>query len=454
MRCGSDGFMRTARNGFYDGALVHRHFTKAGQARPRHRLAAAELAAAKRGERPDLLVEGLMTRSIFSTNVSRTLAISAVCALALGAAAWTVATRAASLPSWLTSSSHASLHKTAARNLADFADIVDAVKPTVFAVQSRIANDAAAEAEEEKDDADSDVPSPSNPSPTRRLLTSQGSGFFISSDGYAVTNGHVVENAESTEILTDDQRTYAAKVVGTDPVSDLALLKVDGRNDFPFVTLADETPRIGSWVLAFGNPFGLGGTVTAGIVSARERNLSIGGYQDLIQIDAPINKGDSGGPSFDLNGKVIGVNTMIISPSGGSIGIAFAIPAETVKTVVPQLKEKGVVTHGWMGIQTQPLTPDLAISLEMKEVRGALVVKLEPAGPAAKAGLTSGDVVTSVNGEPIKQASDLARKVSNSAPGTSLTLGVVRGGEQKNVTVTLAQVPAPRTSPASAPSAQ
>src|SRR4029077_20094394 len=193
-----------------------------------------------------------MTRSIFSTNVSRTLAISAVCALALGGAAWTVATRAASLPSWLTSSSHASFHKTAVRHLADFADIVDVVKPTVFAVQSRLANDAAAEAEEEndaaaeveggKDDADSELPLPSNPARTRRLLTSQGSGFFISSDGYAVTNGHVVENAESTEILTDGQKTYAAKVVGTDPVSDLALLKVDGRNDFPFVTLADEPP--------------------------------------------------------------------------------------------------------------------------------------------------------------------------------------------------------------------
>jgi serine protease Do len=395
-----------------------------------------------------------MTRSIFSTNVCRTLAISAVCALALGAAAWTVATRAASLPSWLTSSSHASLHTTAARNLADFADIVDAVKPTVFAVQSRIANDAAAEAEEEKDDADSDVPSPSNPSPSRRLLTSQGSGFFISSDGYAVTNGHVIENAKSTEILTDDQRTYAAKVVGTDPVSDLALLKVDGRNDFPFVTLADETPRIGSWVLAFGNPFGLGGTVTAGIVSARERNLGIGGYQDLIQIDAPINKGDSGGPSFDLDGKVVGVNTMIISPSGGSIGIAFAIPAETVKTVMPQLKDKGAVTRGWLGVRLQPVTPDVAETLEMKDMRGALVVRLDATSPAAKAGIASGDVITSVDDEAVRQASDLARKVTKSAPGTVLRLGLLHRGEQKTAYVTLGEMPTPRNAFAIPPPAR
>jgi serine protease Do len=341
-----------------------------------------------------------------------------VCGLALAGAVWAVATFAASPPLSLTSSARAGLHKIASRNLASFADIVDAVKPTVFAVEARLARDAAQDAQEQdSDDADSDVPpstdtpprlpipndTPDTPSPKRRLLTSQGSGFFISPDGYAVTNSHVVENAESAQILADDQKIYAAKVVGTDPVSDLALLKVDGRNDFPSVTLADETPRIGSWVLAFGNPFGLGGTVTAGIVSARERNLGIGGYQDLIQIDAPINKGDSGGPSFDLDGRVIGVNTMIFSPSGGSIGIAFAIPAETVKTVIPQLKDKGTVAHGWLGVQTAPMPPNLSEARGLKDVRGALVVKLEAAGPAAKAGIMSGDVITSVNGDPISR---------------------------------------------------
>jgi serine protease Do len=407
-----------------------------------------------------------MAKRIFSIDVARALGSSVVCALALAGAVWAVATFAASPPSSssLTSSARGGLHKVASRNLVSFADIVDAVKPTVFAVEARLASDAAQdEQEQDRDDADSDVPPSTDtpprlaipndtpdtpsPSPRRRLLTSQGSGFFISPDGYAVTNSHVIENAESTQILTDDQKIYAAKVVGTDPVSDLALLKVDGRNDFPSVTLADETPRIGSWVLAFGNPFGLGGTVTAGIVSARERNLGIGGYQDLIQIDAPINKGDSGGPSFDLDGRVIGVNTMIFSPSGGSIGIAFAIPAGTVKTVIPQLKDKGTVAHGWLGVQTAPMPPNLAEALGLKDVRGALVVKLEAAGPAAKAGIMPGDVITSVNGDPVKQAGDLTKKVSNSAPGTSLKLDVVRAREQKVVIVTLAKTPLPPSAP-------
>jgi serine protease Do len=403
-----------------------------------------------------------MAKRIFSTNAARTLGGGAVCALALAGAVWAVATFAASPPSSLTSSARGGRHEVASRNSASFADIVDAVKPTVFAVEARLASDAAQDTQDQdRDDADSDVPPSTDtpprlaipndtpdtplPSPKRRLLTSQGSGFFISPDGYAVTNSHVVENAESAQILADDQKIYAAKVVGTDPVSDLALLKVDGRNDFPSVTLADETPRIGSWVLAFGNPFGLGGTVTAGIVSARERNLGIDGYQGLIQIDAPINKGDSGGPSFDLDGRVIGVNTIIFSPSGGSIGIAFAIPAETVKTVIPQLKDKGTVAHGWLGVQMAPMPPNLADALGLKDVRGALVVKLEAAGPAAKAGIMSGDVITSVNGDPIKQAGDLAKRVSNSAPGTSLKLDVVRAREQKVVMVTLAQMPIPRS---------
>jgi serine protease Do len=254
--------------------------------------------------------------------------------------------------------------------------------------------------------------------------------------------------------LTDDQRTYPARVVGIDPVSDLALLKVDGRDDFPFATFADELPRVGSWVLAFGNPFGLGGTVTAGIVSARERNIGMGSNQDLIQIDAPINKGDSGGPSFDLDGKVVGVNTMIISPSGGSIGIAFAIPAETVKTVTPQLKDKGAVTRGWLGVQMQPVTPDVAEALEIKDVRGALVVRLEATSPAAKAGIAAGDVITSVDDEPIKQASDLARKVTKSAPGTQLRLGVFHRGERKTASVTLGEMPTPRNAPSITPPAQ
>ena len=240
-----------------------------------------------------------------------------------------------------------------------FADIVDAVKPAVIGVQSKRA-DTSDDPSRPQPPADqffrqfgAPPTTPGTPRSPRpgRAVTSQGSGFFISADGYAVTNNHVIEGSTAVQILTDEQKTYTAKVVGTDPASDLALLKVDGRHDFAFVKLADRTPRVGDWVLAVGNPFGLGGTVTAGIVSARERNIGVLSYDSLIQIDAPINKGDSGGPTFDLNGRVIGVNTMIFSPSGGSIGIAFAIPADTVKTVIPQLRDKGAVTRGWLGVQ-------------------------------------------------------------------------------------------------------
>src|SRR5262245_61900463 len=192
---------------------------------------------------------------------------------------------------------------------------------------------------------------PNNPQgPDRRSVTGQGSGFFITADGYAVTNNHVVDKAHNVEITTDDGKTYSAKVIGTDARTDLALIKVDGRTDFHYVKLADKAPRIGDWVLAVGNPFGLGGTVTAGIVSASSRDIGAGPDDDFIQIDASVNKGNSGGPTFDMDGNVIGVNTAIFSPSGGSVGIAFDVPSDTVKSVVAQLKDKGVVTRGWIGV--------------------------------------------------------------------------------------------------------
>ena len=202
-----------------------------------------------------------------------------------------------------------------------------------------------------------------------------GSGVFISPDGYAVTNNHVVQRGISFKIATEDSAIYAAKVVGADLLTDLALLKVDGRDDFPYVRLADHEPRIGDWVIAVGNPYGLGGTVTAGIVSARGRHIGTDSYDDFIQIDAPINKGNSGGPSFNLDGKVVGVNTAIFSPSGGSVGIGFAIPTTTVKTVMRQLREKGVVTRGTLGVEIQVVTPDIASALGLKRVEGALVAR-------------------------------------------------------------------------------
>jgi serine protease Do len=274
----------------------------------------------------------------------------------------------------------------------------------------------------------------------RHFSMAQGSGFFISSDGYAVTNNHVVERGQTVEIKTDSGKTYKAKVVGTDPRTDIALLKADGDN-FPYVEFADHPSRIGDWVLAVGNPFGLGGTVTAGIVSASGRDIGAGPYDDFIQIDAPVNKGNSGGPTFGVDGKVIGVNTAIYSPSGGNVGIAFAIPADTVKQVVAQLKEHGHVTRGWIGVQIQPVTSDIADSLGLKEAKGALVANPQDDGPAAKAGIKSGDVITAVNGETVKDARDLAKKIGGMAPNESVKLGIYRDGQEKTVTVTLGTMP-------------
>jgi serine protease Do len=340
-----------------------------------------------------------------------------------------------------------------------FADIVEKVKPSVISVRVKVDGGPKMMGLEGEspfppgspmerffkrfgmpDDQDG---GPRQRGPRGRNYTmGQGSGFFISADGYAVTNNHVVDHAESVEVTTDDGKTYTAKVIGTDPKTDIALIKIDGRTDFPHVALADKPSRIGDWVIAVGNPFGLGGTVTAGIVSARGRDIGAGPYDDFIQIDAPVNKGNSGGPTFDVDGNVIGVNTAIYSPSGGSVGIAFAIPADTVKTVVTQLKDKGAVTRGWIGVQIQPVNADIADSLGLKTAEGALVAEPQPDGPAVKAGIASGDVITSVNGQPIKDARDLAKRIGGMAPGASVKLGIVSKGTEKTVNVTLGELPA------------
>ena len=237
----------------------------------------------------------------------------------------------------------------------------------------------------------------------------QGSGFFISSDGYIVTNNHVVEHAKDVTITTTDGKTVAARVVGTDPKTDLALLKVKEGSDYPYVSFASQEPRVGDWVIAVGNPFGLGGTVTAGIVSARGRDIGAGPYDDFLQIDAPVNHGNSGGPSFNAQGEVVGVNTAIFSPSGGSVGIGFAVASDVAKGVVQQLKDNGKVARGWLGVQIQPVTQDIADSLSLKDAKGAIVAKVEKDSPAAAAGLKDGDVVASVNGELV---ADFARSRS------------------------------------------
>jgi serine protease Do len=344
-----------------------------------------------------------------------------------------------------------------------FADIVERVKPSVISVRVNIAEKVAKDDSANKNDDDS----PFQPgSPMERFfrrfggpdgmppgmrggprgggrgqVTGQGSGFFISADGFAVTNNHVVDGADKVEVTTDDGKTFTAKVIGADARTDVALIKVEGGSNFPFAKLSDGKPRIGDWVLAVGNPFGLGGTVTAGIVSASGRDIGNGPYDDFIQIDAPVNKGNSGGPAFDTSGEVMGVNTAIYSPSGGSVGIAFSIPASTVKTVIAQLKDKGSVSRGWIGVQIQPVTADIADSLGLKKAEGALVAEPQANGPAAKAGIESGDVITAVNGETVKDARELARTIGGLAPGAAVKLNVLHKGKDTTVNITLGQLP-------------
>ncbi len=379
--------------------------------------------------------------------------------------------RAVNGPAWTSTA-------VAAENMVQptgFADIVAKVKPAVISVRIRMDAPEKTASLDDNDDNDQAQPgapmerffrqfgfkqfglpdgmpngTPRGMTPRSRPVSAEGSGFFISADGYAVTNNHVVDHAKTVQVVTDDGRTLNAKVIGTDAKTDLALIKVEG-NDFPFVRFSDRDPRIGDWVIAVGNPFGLGGTVTAGVVSARGRDIGAGPYDDFIQIDAPVNKGNSGGPTFDTNGNVIGVNTAIFSPSGGSVGIGFDIPADTVKTVVAQLKDHGHVTRGWIGVQIQPVNADIADSLGLKTAEGALVSEPQNDGPAAKAGIVARDVITSIDGAPVKDAHALARKIGTMAPGTSVKLGLMRDGSEKTVTLTLGTLPDERQANAAAP---
>jgi len=377
-----------------------------------------------------------------------------------------------SLPAWTSSASAAD---STMQHPAGFADLVAKVKPAVISVRVKIP--ASAEpAFMQQNEGEGTIPAvPGSPldkffqqfgqqfgrqsgqdgAPRRHeTIVGEGSGFFISPDGYAVTNNHVVDHAKSVQVTTDDGTIYTAKVIGTDQKTDLAVIKVDGKNDFPYVKFADHAPQIGDWVIAVGNPFGLGGTVTAGIVSARGRDIGAGPYDDYIQIDAPINKGNSGGPAFDVDGNVIGVNTAIYSPSGGSVGIGFDIPADTAKMVVAQLEKSGRVTRGWLGVQIQPVTAGIADGLGMKKAEGALVDQPQSGSPAAKAGIESGDVITAVNGTPVKDARQLARTVGMMAPDSSVKLDILRNGQSRTMSVTLARMPNEQQANAETESAQ
>ncbi|MDF2120459.1 Do family serine endopeptidase [Roseiarcaceae bacterium H3SJ34-1] len=286
------------------------------------------------------------------------------------------------------------------------------------------------------------MPGMPGPRHQQRRGMAQGSGFIISADGYVVTNNHVVKNARGdVSLVLDSGKTLTAKVIGTDEKTDLALLKINEAGTYQFVDFAAAAPRVGDWVVAIGNPFGLGGTVTAGIVSARGRDIGAGPYDDFLQIDAPVNRGNSGGPTFNAAGKVVGVNTAIYSPSGGSVGIGFAIPASTVKDVVAALRDKGSVARGYIGVQIQPVTQDIADSLGLKDAKGALVAETQPGTPAAKAGLKSGDVIVSVDGETIDGPRELSRKIAAYGPQHKVDVTYIRGGKDQTASVTLEALP-------------
>ncbi|CAN7445661.1 Do family serine endopeptidase [Phenylobacterium sp. LjRoot219] len=286
-----------------------------------------------------------------------------------------------------------------------------------------------------------------------RLPTQQsaGSGFFISQDGYVVTNNHVVENAESIKVVLKDETELEGVVVGRDEATDLAVIKVKGRNGpFPFVNFENAAkPRVGDWVIAVGNPFGLGGTATAGIISAYGRDIGET-FVDYIQIDAPINRGNSGGPTFDIYGRVIGVNTAIFSPSGGSVGIGFAIPAEVADQVTKQLISGRKIERGYIGATIQNFTTEMAEAQGMGEQRGAIVSDLTPGGPSQKAGLQAGDVIVSINGHTVRTSSELTREVAKARPGDVLRIEIIRDGKRRNVEVRSGTRPSERELAASA----
>ena len=273
-------------------------------------------------------------------------------------------------------------------------------------------------------------------------MRASGSGFFISHDGYIVTNNHVVENAATITVRTGDDQELKARLIGRDPATDLAVIKVEG-SGFPFVSFEDKAkPRVGDWVIAVGNPFGLGGTATAGIVSALARpNVSGSNYVDYMQIDAPINRGNSGGPSFDLSGRVVGVNSAIFSPSGGSVGIGFDIPADVAQTVSRDLIAGGKVVRGYIGASVQEVTPEIAESIGVKNKKGALVASLTPGGPASRAGLQTGDLVTRIDGREVLSSTDLTRQVGMVRVGQDIRLSVLRDGRAQEVVIKAGERP-------------
>jgi serine protease Do len=321
--------------------------------------------------------------------------------------------------------------------IPDFADLVAQVKPAVVSITTKMQADAEV--------AEPPLPfmMPMPQERQRRVIEARGSGFIVDASGIVVTNNHVVKGAKSVTVTLDDGTELGAKIIGRDARTDLAVLKLEaGDRKFPFIQLGNSASvRPGEWVVAMGNPFGLGGTVTAGIVSAKGRDIGAGPYDQFIQIDAPINQGNSGGPLFTQDGKVVGVNSAILSPSGGSIGIGFAIPSNVVKSVVAELEKSGHVTRGYAGLEMQSIDPEMAKALHLSGPEGALVAGVEPDGPSAKAGIAPGDVIREVDGHAVKDPRELAMQVSSVKPGEHVTFAVLRDGKPLTIALTVAEMP-------------
>ena len=340
---------------------------------------------------------------------------------------------------------HAAETAQAAARLPDFVDLVTRVRPAVVSVTSKLEAQPAADKPETASPFGRGMPHGQGGSQggsrggmPGAIMEARGSGFIVAADGTVVTNSHVVRKAKSISVTLSDGTELPATLIGSDPRTDIAVLKITSPEKLPFIELGDSAAvRPGEWVVAMGNPFGLGGTVTAGIVSALGRDIGSGPYDDYIQIDAPINQGNSGGPLFTQDGHVIGINTAILSPTGGSVGIGFAIPADMVRQVVAQLKQYGQVTRGYLGVESQIVTPAMAAALHLPGAAGALVAGVAPSSPAARAGLQPGDVIVSVGNTHVKQPRDLALAVASGKPGSSETLRVVRDGAAIDVPITL-----------------
>ncbi|MGY6768341.1 Do family serine endopeptidase [Komagataeibacter sp. NFXK3] len=337
------------------------------------------------------------------------------------------------------------------QQLPNFVNLVKQVKPAVVSITARIKDADTGEEMGGGGGMPGGFPFPfpfqMMPQQAHRTVEARGSGFVISPDGYVVTNNHVVKGATKVTVTLDDGTALPAKIVGRDSKTDIALLKVSPSGKLRFIELGDsDKVEPGEWVVAVGNPYGLGGTVTAGIVSARGRDIGDGPYDSFIQVDAPINRGNSGGPLFTQDGKVVGVNTAILSPSGGSIGIGFAIPSDTVKNIVEQLEKTGHVTRGYLGVTAQEITPSMASALGMKPsatgapATGALVASVSVGSPAEKAGLKAGDVVTQLNGQNIDTPHTLAVNVASITPGTKASIAYLRNNKPQTATVLISSL--------------